>query len=145
VRALWDRVKDALKVDDLFWRVSCFVFALFAAGLGVLIACVLLLSSAGETMWWVWQALFWLLAAGFFAWALVLLGGCVSPPDSRPARWAAVALPDIADFDGESSGLLQLLFFPAAVLTLLLRSIGVRGCKSWRGARLVARAEREMR
>lgn len=96
-------------------------------------------------MWWPWWALFWLLVVAFFAWALVLLGGCVSPPNSRPARWAAFALPDIVDFEGETSVFAIVAFFPAAVLTLLLRGIGIRGGKSPRSARLISKAERNTR
>ena len=141
---LLDRMKDKLKEDDLFRRISCLFFALLAIAIGAFIAWLLLASSARETMWWLWYALFWLLVAAFFAWALVLLGGCVSSPDSRPARWAAVALPDMADSDslGDSSNWLSLLFYPAALLTLLLRSIGIRGCKSSRSAAIIADAER---
>ena len=139
-----DRLKDTLKDDDLFWRVSCFFFALLGIAIGGLIAWILLASSARETMWWLWYALFWLLVAAFFAWGLVLLGGCVSPPDSRPARWAAVALPGISEPDplADSSRLLDLLYYPAMALTLLLRSIGVRGCKSSRSADIMDEAER---
>ena len=145
MRALWDGVKGVLVADDLFWRVSCFFFALLGIGFGVLIGCVLLLSSARESMWWPWQALFWLLAAGLFAWAAVLLLGCVSPPGSRPTRWAARALPAMVDFEGETSLFALAAFLPAAVITLLLRGIGVRGCRSPRSARLIAEAERNTR
>jgi hypothetical protein len=145
MRPLWDGIKNTLAADDLFWRVSCFFFALLAGGLGVLIGCVLLLSSARDTMWWPWQALFWLLAAGLFAWAAVLLLGCVSPPASRPARWAARAMPTLVDFEGDTSLFAMLAFFPAAAITLLLRAIGVRGCKSPRSARIIHEAERNTR
>jgi hypothetical protein len=145
MRALWDGVKAALAADDLFWRVSCFFFALLAIGFGVLIGCVLLLSSARTSMWWPWQALCWLLVAGLFAWTAVLLLGCVSPPDSRPARWAARALPAMVDFEGETSLFALAAFFPAAVITLLLRGVGMRGCRSRRSARLIHEAERNSR
>jgi hypothetical protein len=145
VRALWDRIKDSLAGDDLFWRVGCFFWALLGIGFGVLIGCVLLLSSARESLWWPWQALFWLLAAGLFAWAAVLLLGCVSPSDSRPTRWAAGALPAIVDFEGDTSLLAYVTFFPAAVLTLLLRGIGMRGCRSPQSALLIDEAERNTR
>ena len=144
---LLDRVKDTLKEDDLYWRASCFVFALLAIAVGTFIAWILLASSARETMWWLWYALFWLLAAAFLAWGLVLLGGCVSPPDSRPARWAASALPGISGPDsdpfGNSTGWFDLLYYPAAALTLLLRSVGIRGCKSSRSADIMDEAERK--
>lgn len=142
MQALFDRMKEALAADDLFWRVSCFFYAVVGAGIGLLIAWVLLASSARETMWWLWYALLWLLAAAFVAWGLVLLLGCVSPPKSRPARWAAVALPQIVSFDGETGLLATMTFFPAALLTLLLRGIGIRGCKSPQSADLIAEAER---
>jgi hypothetical protein len=145
MRGLWDGVKRVLAADDLFWRVSCFFFALLGSGLAVLIGCVLLLSSARESMWWPWQALFWLLAAGSFAWGAVLLLGCFSAPDSRPARWAARAMPTLVDFEGETSLFALAAFFPAAVITLLLRGIGVRGCRSPRSARIVHEAERNSR
>jgi hypothetical protein len=44
----WDRMKDALAADDLFWRVSCFFYALVGGGIGVFIVCILLLSSARQ-------------------------------------------------------------------------------------------------
>lgn len=144
---LLDRLKDALREDDLHWRASCFVFSLIGIPIGTFIAWLLLASSARETMWWLWYALFWLLAAAFLAWGLVLLGGCVSPPDSRPARWADSVLPGISghDFDalGNSSGWFDLLYYPAAALTLLLRSVGIRGCKSSRSTDLMDEAERK--
>ena len=145
MRALWDGVKGVLAADDLFWRVSCFFFALLGIGLGVLIGSVLLLSSARDSMWWPWQALLWLFAAGLFAWASVLLLGCFSPPGSRPARWAARAQPAMVDFEGETSLLALAVFLPAAMVTLMLRGIGVRGCKSPRSARLIHEAERNSR
>jgi hypothetical protein len=145
MRLLWDGIKNTLAADDLFWRVSCFFFALLAGGLGVLIGCVLLLSSARDTMWWPWQASFWLLALGLFAWATVLLLGCVSPPASRPTRWAARAMPALIDFEGDTSLFAMLAFFPAAVITLLLRGIGLRGCQSPRSARIIHEAERNTR
>jgi len=142
---LLDRVKDTLKEDDLFWRVSCFFFALLAIAVGGFIAAVLLLSSARETMWWLWYALFWQLVTAFSAWGLVLLGGCVSPPDSRPARWASFVLPGISEPDplGDSSRFFDLLYYPVMALTLLLRFIGARGCKSSRSADIMDDVERK--
>jgi hypothetical protein len=142
-RALWDRMKDDLAADDLFWRVSCFFFALFGVGFAVLIAWVML-SSARES-WWLWQALLWLVAAGLFAWAAVLLLGCLSPPDSRSSRWADGVLPAIVDFEGKTSAFGVVAFFPAAALTLLLHGIGVRGCRSPQSAELIEEAEQNTR
>lgn len=144
MRALWDGMRQTLAADDLFWRVSCFLFALLALAIASLIGW-LLLSPARESMGWLWQALIWLLTAASFGWAAVLLAGCFAPPESRPTRWAAVALPSIVDFEGEMSLLSIVTFFPAAVLTLLLRAIGLRGCQSPQSALLIEEAEENTR
>ena len=142
MRALWDRMKDALAEDDLFWRVSCFFYSVVGVGFAALIGWVLLSSDRGS---WGPRALLWLVAAGLFAWGAVLLMGCFRPPESRPSRWAANLLPAIVDFEGKTSSLRLVTFFPAAVLALLLRGIGVRGCKSAQSAELIEEAEQNTR
>jgi hypothetical protein len=143
--SLWDRIKASLAADDLFFRVSCFFYALVGGAIGGFIAWLLVASTARETMAGPLYALFWLIAATFLIWAAILLLGCISPPNTRPARWAAAALPKIVSFDGEVGILSYLTFLPAAALTLLLRSIGIRGCKSVRSSKLVNEAERNTR
>jgi hypothetical protein len=129
MHALWHRVREALTMDDLFWRVSCFLFAALAAAIGVLICWVVL----KESIWWPWQALLWAVAAGLCVWAVLLLGGCFSAPGSRWAKRARHATPSTVDIEGGVPLTVVVVLFPAAVLTILLRCIGVRGCKSARG------------
>jgi hypothetical protein len=130
MHALWHLIKDALTRDDLFWRVTCFLFAAVAAAIGVLIGWVVL---NGPAIWWPWQALLWTAAAGLFVWAFLLLGGCFSPPGSGWARRARHATPKTVDIEGNVPLTVVMVLFPAAVLTILLRCVGVRGCKSSRG------------
>lgn len=129
---LWRMLKDALSADDLFWRVSCFLFALLLAGVGALV-CYLLLGPDGPSIWWLWHALLWVLAGGLYLWAAVLIAGCFSPPGTRPFRWARHAMPGVVDFEGEMHLTVMVILLPAAVLTLVLRCVGVRGSKSSRG------------
>ena len=60
-------------------------------------------------------------------------------------RWASAVLPPIVSFDGQEGLLAYITFLPAAMLTLLLRSIGLRGCKSAQSAGLIDEAERNTR
>jgi hypothetical protein len=129
---LWRRLKDALSTDDLFWRVSCVLFALFLAGVGALV-CYLLLGPDRASIWWLWQGLLWIVAGGLYLWAAVLIVGCFSPPGTRPFRWGRHAMPRAVDYDGEMSLTVMVILLPAAVLTIALRCIGVRGSKSSRG------------
>jgi hypothetical protein len=129
--ALWLLLKNALTADDLFWRVSCFLFALLVTSLGILV-CYLLLGPDREAIWWVWRVPLWGLAGGFFVWAALLLGGSFGPPESRWTRRARYAMPPAIDFDGEIYLTVVIALLPAAVLTIVLRCIGVRGCKSSR-------------
>jgi len=145
MQALLDRLKASLSADDLFFRVSCFFYALVGGAIGGFLAWLLVASSARQDMGLPLYALFWLIAVAFLIWAAILLPGCVSPPESRPMRWATAALPRIVSFDGEVGILSYLTFLPAAALTLLLRGIGIRGCQSRRSARLVNEAERNSR
>lgn len=145
MQPFWDRIKASLAADDLFFRASCFFYAAIAAVIGGFIAWLLVASSARETMAGPLYALFWVIAVAFLIWAVLLLLGCVSPPDTRPARWGAGALPKIVSFDGEVGILGYLTFLPAAALMLLLRGIGIRGCQSRRSSKLVNEAERNTR
>jgi hypothetical protein len=54
-------------------------------------------------------------------------------------------MPTLVDFEGDTSLFAMLAFFPAAAITLLLRAIGLRGCKSPRSARIIHEAERNTR
>ena len=145
MQALWLRIKDSLAADDLFWRVSCFFYALVGGAIGGFVAWLLVASSARQEMAGPLYALFWVMAIAFLVWAAVLLIGCVSTPESRPMCWASAALPKIVSFDGEVGILSYLTFLPAAALTLLLRGIGLRGCRSRRSSKLVNEAERNTR
>jgi len=127
MRALWRRLKDALTVDDLFWRVVFFLFALFMMALCVVGVGWLLTPDARAT-WWVWQVLLAAFMAGLFFCAAVMFGGCFASPGSRWSRWAQKATPDAVDI-GEAIFIVAVIFLPAVVITVLLRYIGVRGCK----------------
>jgi len=145
MQALLERIKASLAEDDLFWRASCLFYALVATAVGGFIAWLLVASSARETMALPLYALFWLIAVAFLIWAGVLLIGCGSPPASRPMRWASAVLPPIVSFDGEEGLLAYITFLPAAALTLALRAVGIRGCKSRKSAALIDDAERKSR
>jgi hypothetical protein len=145
MQSLTDRIKATLAEDDLFWPASCLFYALVAGAAGGFIAWLLAASSARESMTLALYALFWLIAIAFLAWAAVLLLGCVSPPASRPMRWASRALPGSVSVDGQEGLLAYITFLPAAALTLALRAIGVRGCKTRKSAALIDEAERKSR
>jgi hypothetical protein len=145
MQSLIDRIKATLAEDDLFWRAGCFFYAALATAVGGFIAWLLVASSARDTMAVALYALFWVIALAFLAWAAVLLAGCVSPPESRPMRWASRALPGIVSIDGQEGLLAYLTFLPAALLTLALRAIGIRGCRSRKSAALIDDAERKSR
>jgi|ERR1044072_4887071 hypothetical protein len=145
MQALIDRLKATLAEDDLFWRASCFFYALVAGAVGGFIAWLLIASTARDTMALPLYAVLWVIAAAFLAWAAVLLLGCVSPPESRPMRWASRVLPPIVSMDGQEGLLAYITFLPAAVLTLALRAIGMRGAKSADSALLIDEAERNAR
>jgi len=60
-------------------------------------------------------------------------------------RWASKVLPSIVSVDGQEGLLAYITFLPAAVLTLALRAIGIRGAKSADSALLIDEAERNSR
>jgi hypothetical protein len=145
MQTLFDRMKDALADDDLFWRVSCAFWALFAAAVGGFIAWLLVASSARQDMASLLYALLWLIALAFLAWSAVLLVGCVSPLESRSMRRAGKVLPSIVSVDGQEGLLAYVTFLPAAVVTLALRAVGIRGCRSADSAQLIDEAQRNSR
>ena len=59
------------------------------------------------------------------AWALLLVAGAFSSPQTRTWKWAKKWLPDASG--GEGLVLVAVLYAPAVALTLLLRAFGVRG------------------
>lgn len=77
--------------------------------------------------WLGWfNLLFWPVALLLIAWGALLVSRCIVPTRSRLARLAEKVLPDPAGLDDAAIALLVVVA-PAALLTLLLRLIGVSG------------------
>jgi len=124
MKQFWRRFLDLFLRDDLFLRT-----VLFIAG-GALVwgssFVILELMTDPELRSSVWlAALMWVLVLAFFAWGSVLLCGALAPMRSRIYRAAVRVVPD--GYGEEVLVLLVIVFFPAAVLTMLLRLCGLRG------------------
>ena len=122
MRAFLRRQLEPLTRDDLFLRV----FSLLA---GIVIGAARAITGASRDFlaWLGWfNLLFWPVALLLIAWGMLLASRCIVPARSRLARLAERWLPDPVGLD---EGILLALVFimPAALLTLLLRLIGVRG------------------
>ena len=125
MRAFLRRQLEPLTRDDLFLRVVSGVAGLLIGAIGAAMA--ITGASRDFLAWLGWfNLLFWPVALLLIAWGMLLASRCIVPARSRLARLAERWLPDPVGLD---EGILLALVFimPAALLTLLLRLIGVRG------------------
>jgi hypothetical protein len=94
---------------------------------GIGVAMAVAAASLEFLTWLGWfNLVWWPIAALLIAWGALLVTRCVVPVNSRMARRAEKYLPDPAGLE-EAALLLVVFVLPAALLTLLLRLIGVRG------------------
>ena len=125
MRQFLRRQLEPLTRDDLFLRVLSLLMGLFFGGIGV--AMTVAAASREFVVWLAWfNLLWWPVALSLIAWGGLLLSRCAVPARSRLARRAEKWFPDAGDL--EDAALLLLVFIvPAALLTLLLRLVEIRG------------------
>lgn len=127
MRAFLRRKLEPLTRDDLFVRVVSLLAGLVlgAIGVGMLAAG----ASQESRAWLGWfNLLWWPIAALLTVWGLLLMSRCAVPAGSGIARLAERWLPSPASIVPDEGTLLALIFVvPAALLTLLLRLVGIRG------------------
>jgi hypothetical protein len=120
---MWATLKNALTCDDLFIRiVYLFVAILFATLSWIGIAWLASERADTETIW-LSVALIAVIACS--AYATLMLCGTFAKPNTKPARLADRWMLDAAADDGLI--LLVVIVFPAVLVTLLLRVLGVSG------------------
>lgn len=125
MRQFLRRQYEQLMCDDLFVRVISVLAGIVIGGIGV--GMLVTGASQDSLVWLGWfNLLWWPIAALLTVWGALLLSRCAVPPGSRIAQLAERWLPDPA---GPDDGAIAALVFvlPAALLTLLLRRIGIRG------------------
>lgn len=117
--------------DDLFMRVTWSLLGTLFGGLGVV---MLVAGAAQGAPYYVYS---WL---GFALTTLgvILISRCALPAQSRLARLLDKYPPDATAEEGVL--LVAIVYLPAALLTILLRSIGVRGQRT--GYRTFAKTPR---
>ena len=122
MKRLFRRLCIPLVRDDLFVRVACFLAGLLFGGLGVAISVWAATHHSSPNI----QVACWIIAIPFTVWGAVLVLRCALSARSRMARFVDRYLPDAFGFE-EAALLLLAVYLPAALLTLLLRRLGVRG------------------
>jgi hypothetical protein len=108
--------------DDLFVRVACFLAGLLFGGFGIAMSVWGATHDFSPNI----QVLCWVFATPFTAWGGLLVSRCVLSAQSRMVRFVDRYLPDAVGFE-EAAALILAIYLPAALLTFLLRLIGVRG------------------
>jgi hypothetical protein len=123
MKRLWRRLIISFERDDLFFRVVFVLFGLLSGGIGIaLLVFVSTHASASPLA----EVLFWTLAILLTAVGGLMAVRCALPAQSRLARFLDRKLPDAVGLE-ESIFLIVAIYLPAALLTLLLRFLGVRG------------------
>jgi hypothetical protein len=113
-----------LDQDDLFLRVVFFFGGVLFGGLGVLMSAWGTTHDLGPPLYF--RVIYWVMAALLTAWGGFLLSRCVVPKRSRIAQFLDKFIPDAVGLE-EAAFLLIAIYLPAVLITLLLRSFGVRG------------------
>ena len=106
--------------DDLFVRVLCFLGGLFFGGFGIAMSWVATQYSSLNI-----QVLCWMVAVPLIAWGTLLVSRSALSAQSRLARFVDRHLPDASGEEGIA--LVFVIYLPAALLTLFLGFLGVRG------------------
>jgi hypothetical protein len=119
---LWKSLAGALTKDDLFLRVTLFVFGLCALALGVAAVNWLMTSNAS----WGWLLAVGMMGGLFLLWGFIVLVSAFTPPSNRWSKLAEKCYPEPAALD-DAAIFLFIVLMPAVALTLALRALGVRG------------------
>jgi len=119
---IWKKFVDAMTEDDLLIRVLLAAFGAGAATLGYLAGSEAV--DAKES--WGWLLALWLVGLLFLAWGVLLFGAAFTRPSSRWSKVAERFYPNPSGLD-EAAFLLVFLLIPAILLTLILKSCGLRG------------------
>jgi hypothetical protein len=119
---LWTLFVEAVSKDDLVIRVTLGVFGVGAFALGLFMVCEPAYSN--EPLGW----LLVLLVMGllFMLWGFVVFVAAFTAPSSRWSDFAEKCYPNPAGLD-DAAIFILIILFPAVLLTLLLRALGVRG------------------
>jgi hypothetical protein len=117
------RLVVSFERDDLFLRVVFVLSGLLFGGIGI--ALLVFVSTQASTSPVV-EVLFWTLAILLTAVGGLMAARCVLPAKSRLARFLDRNTPDAVGLE-ESVFLIVAIYLPAALLTLLIRFLGIRG------------------
>src|SRR5689334_10335489 len=124
MRAFLRRQLEPLTRDDLFLRVFSLLAGIVIGGIGVAMAVAA--ASLEFLAWLGWfNLVWWPIATLLIAWGALLVSRCVVAVNSRMARRAEKFLPDATDLE-DAALLLVVFVLPAALITLLLRLVGIR-------------------
>jgi hypothetical protein len=122
MKRLWRRLIISFGRDDLFFCVVFVLSGLLSGGIGIaLLVFVSTHASASPLA----EVLFWTLAILLTAVGGLMAARCALPAQSRLARFLDRKLPDAVGLE-ESIFLIVAIYLPAALLTLVLRLLGVR-------------------
>jgi hypothetical protein len=109
--------------DDLLLRVVFVQSGLLSGGIGIaLLVCVPTQASTSPLA----DVLLWTLAILLTAVGGLMAARCAVPAQSRLARFLDRNLPDAAGLE-DAVFMIGAIYLPAALLTLVLRLLGVRG------------------
>jgi hypothetical protein len=120
------RLVISFERDDLFLRVVFLLSGPLFGGIGI---ALLVFASTHASASPSAEVLFWTLAILFTAAGGLLAARCALPAQSRLAQFLDRNVPDSAGLE-EGIFLIVAIYLPAALLTLLLRFLGVRGQRS---------------
>ena len=123
MKRLWRHLIVSFERDDLFFRVVFVLSGLLSGGIGI---ALLVFVSTHTSTSPLAEVLFWTLAILLTAVGGLMATRCALPAHSRLARFLDRKLPDAVGLE-ESIFLIVAIYLPAALLTLLLRFLGVRG------------------
>lgn len=125
MREFLRRRLEPLTRDDLFVRVLSALIGLVAGGIGV--AMVVAAASREFIGWLGWfNLVWWPIALLLIFWGALLIARCAVSARSHIARLAEKTVPD-PPMPDEATILVLIFVVPAALLTLLLRLVGVSG------------------
>ena len=112
--------------DDLFLRVVFVLSGLLPGGIGIALLVFVSTNASASPLA---DVLFWTLAILLTAVGGLMAARCAVPAQSRLARFLDRNVPDAAGLE-DAIFLIVAIYFPAVLLTLLIRFVGVRGQRS---------------
>jgi hypothetical protein len=123
MRRFWRRLVLQFTRDDLFVRVASLWLGAAAASIGAPLFTAMVFSPPDGRLW---QAALAAVGGLFTAWGLLQITRCFVPAQSWLARTADKLSADTADLE-DGAILVVVFLLPAALVTLVLRRIGVSG------------------